>query len=136
MTGNPIGDLVISVFGIALIVGLVRILFPARAPARSPDDLAAYLRREEPDFEVGHWLHTDNAILVSDRIGADLIIIIAHGGDLVHRRVSHSGLRIEIDAKGAPGGTARLDPGDPTFGTLDLPLPLPPEWAFLTSRHG
>lgn len=131
MTGNPLWDLVISVLGIALVVGLIRLMFPAVASRFIESDILNYLKNEEPDFVPVHWHRGENLVLLADRDWRTLLIVRPLTGYLIHRRLAFTDITLSETVE----GTTTLDLKDRTFGRVDLGAGLSPQWRQQLTFH-
>ena len=99
MTGNVLIDLMISFLGIAVLVGLARLIFPdAAATAFSADRVRDRLAFDEPDFQATAWLidnESSTAIALSD--GGEIALIKKAGDGLVTRRGRSGDLQCDQD---------------------------------------
>ena len=99
MTGNVLIDLAISFTGIAILVGLARLIFPnAGDGVFSADTARARLTFDEPDFQVEAWLVDEgrDAALAVSRTG-EIALIKKNGDGLVTRRVAPGALECRRD---------------------------------------
>ena len=80
-------DLAISVIGIAILVGLARIVFAKPASPLTAASAADRLAFDEPDFGPVAWaLDLSNGAALARNNAGELAIVTAHGDGLVTRR--------------------------------------------------
>lgn len=112
MTGNVLIDLVISFVGIAILVGLARLIFPnAGAAAFSADAARDRLAFDEPDFQADDWLvDADRSAAIAVSEAGDIALIKKAGDGLVTRRMRAGDLQCDRE-----GADLRLAVPDHTF---------------------
>ena len=94
MTGNVLIDLAISFIGIAILVGLARLVFPnAGAGVLNEPAVRDRIAFDEPDFEIAELL-LDEARGVAIGAGADgdIVLVKKAGDGLATRRARHGNL--------------------------------------------
>ncbi len=99
MTGNVLIDLAISFAGIAILVGLARLIFPnAGGGVFNAEKARDRLAFDEPDFHAEAWLvdaEHGAAIAMSD--SGDIALIKKAGDGLVTRRARAGALQCASD---------------------------------------
>ena len=112
MTGNVLIDLVISFVGIAILVGLARLIFPnAGAAVFSAETVRERLAFDEPDFHVEDWLvDADHCAAIAVSEAGDIALIKKAGDGLVTRRAGLGALECHRD-----GAELAIAVPDPTF---------------------
>ena len=92
MTGNVLIDLAISIIGIAILVGLARLVFPKAGAAAINDAMVRdRLAFDEPDFEIAAFI-LDAAQGAAIAAGADGdIVLIKKAGEGLATRRTHPG---------------------------------------------
>jgi hypothetical protein len=87
LTGNVLIDLAISLAGIAILIGLARIIFGASLPSLDAANAAERLLFDEPDFHPIDWLVDEDSGAALARNGSgEIALVVAHGDGLVTRR--------------------------------------------------
>lgn len=80
-------DLAISLAGIAILIGLARVIFGAVRPSLDAARAAERLSFDEPDFHPIGWLVDEETGAALARNGAgEIALVVAHGDGLVTRR--------------------------------------------------
>lgn len=112
MTGNVVIDLAVSLVGVAILVGLARLVFGKIEPSIDREKAAERLAFDEPDFHPVDWLLDESAraALVRNEAG-EIAIIVAHGDGLVTRRVGAGRAHAAY-----ADGRLTVDPVDHTTG--------------------
>lgn len=111
MTGDVVVDLAISLVGVAILVGLARLIFGKIEPSLDVAKAAERLSFDEPDFEPIDWLLDENAKAALARNSAgEIAIVAAHGDGLVTRRAGAG----RVQAEYRDGGLT-VDPIDHTM---------------------
>lgn len=117
MTGNAILDLLISIAGVALMIGLSFALGALRSVAVTKEAAEERLSFDEPDFKAGSWfVGADNksaAALSAD--GGETALVFAVGDGLATRRFSHGAVGVE-----KTGTTLIFRLGEPSLPRLRL----------------
>ena len=100
MTGNLLIDSAISLVGIAALVVIARLLFPAPPPPITVEQAADRLGFDEPDFQPTQWFldqQGESALAVSD--GDEACVMRRLGRDLVTRRFKMTAAMIVCDGE-------------------------------------
>ena len=119
MTGNVLIDLAISAAGVALLVGLSRLVFGG---VRAQVDEAAAAERlafDEPDFEPEVWfLDSGGRGAAAVNAQGEIAVVKPLGDGLATRRGAASAFRLSCD-----GATLEISAPDHTFPRLSLAAP-------------
>jgi hypothetical protein len=87
MTGNFFIDALISITGIAAIVLIARLVFPASAIRITEATARERIAFDEPDFAPLHWLlDAQGRAALAEGAAGDFILISPQGLDVVTRR--------------------------------------------------
>lgn len=92
MTGNVFIDLAISISGVILLVGIVRLIFGAPRAPLTVSAAADRLAFDEPDFEPAAWLADERGAIAVNADG-EAALVRPLGDDLVTRRLKLADLR-------------------------------------------
>lgn len=125
MTGNLLVDSLISIAGIAVLVLVARLLFPAGRQTISKDDAKERLTFEEPDFEAIDWLIDDQGkCALAQGAAGEFALIRKLGLDLVVRRFPGEAVRASLE-----DGRLILRFADASFSRASLASADAPAWA-------
>lgn len=114
MTGDPLLDLLISVLGVALLVGVCAALGGWRTAALVGEaDAAARLHAELPDFHPTRWVIAGDGLSALAMGEDDVVVLRVLGDGTAVRRAP----RAVVSDR---GDRLRVDVGDPSFPPFDL----------------
>jgi len=116
LTGNVLIDLAISLTGIAILVGLSRLIFGKSAEPLSQRRAANRLAFDEPDFAPVAWVVDVTAGAAIARNGAGEIALIKAAGDgLATRRAGAGAFSCARE-----GAVLTIAPPDLTYGGVTV----------------
>jgi len=116
LTGNALIDLAISLTGIAILVGLARVIFGAAQQPLNTGSAVGRLAFDEPDFAPVEWVVDEAAGAAIARNGAGEIALIKAVGDgLATRRAKAGTFSCAHDGK-----VLTIAPPDLTFGGVTV----------------
>ena len=96
MTGNVLLDLVISIVGIIILVGLARVMFSDAGPFIDQASAVQRLAFDEPDFSPVAWAVDQTAGVALARNNTnEIAVVFAHGDGLATRRIAAQDAKVQ-----------------------------------------